>query len=125
MLAVTASIKCTEIDKIEFDDHCRTSNTEHVIISSGLNRSNSSRRFWQIFNSSESIFGPNKQPCSNPTLQHPDMSPYIQMYHMIYNTWYKVPLGDVPRGVAQERNNIRSYEILHTCLEVVAVSTHH
>ena len=40
-----------------------------------------------------------------------------------YDTKYQVPLREVPRGVAQERNNIRTYEILHTCLEVVAVST--
>ena len=43
----------------------------------------------------------------------------------LLTTYYKVRLREVPRGVAQERNTIRSYEILHTCLEVVAVSTHH
>ena len=37
---------------------------------------------------------------------------------------YKVPLREVPRGVAQERNNNRRMKSC-TSLEVVAVSTHH
>ena len=39
------------------------------------------------------------------------------------NTKYKVPLREVPGGVAQERNNTLMKSC--TCLEVVALSTHY